>query len=119
MTKESIYETGSYRGTKETFARVGSSNGVGKLECLVCGERVPNNWGNPNRHTCGTGEGVEGAGCCDDPEIENYWIEHDSDTGLTCSQRKKRCENCGHVHPLGVTERMADSVDEKTGKEDA
>lgn len=100
---------GCYPGTTENMTKVGSRNGVAILECDHCGERVPKNWGNAKRHTCGRGAEVDGVGCCDDPRLVDHWVTHDDDGSTSFQERKKKCQTCGRVHPLEVEDRAKDS----------
>lgn len=97
---------GSYFGTTENMVKVGSKQGYTILRCQHCGEEIPGNWDNASSHVCGRGEHIEGAGCCSDPELSDHWIELESDGAGTSSERKKKCETCGTVHPLGVMNRV-------------
>lgn len=98
---------GSYPGSTENLRAVGTKNGVTILKCLYCGEKVPKNWGNASRHVCGAGEDMDGPGCCESTELTDHWVTlEESKNGRTESERKKKCENCGTVHPLDVMNRV-------------
>ncbi|QCW05268.1 hypothetical protein [Natrinema pallidum] len=100
---------GSYPGTTENMAKVGTRDGVVILECLYCGDHVQKNWGTAKAHTCGRGAEVDGVGCCDDPALVDEWVMLDEQDGRVSKERKKRCETCGQIHPLEVTNRATES----------
>jgi len=62
--------------------------------------------GKAKAHSCGVGEDVDKAGCCGRANLVDHWVVLDSGEGFIEKERKKKCENCGEIHPLGVMDRV-------------
>jgi|AntDeeMetagen134_2_1112570.scaffolds.fasta_scaffold01305_3 hypothetical protein len=97
---------GCYVGETIGMTRVGTRDGVAILECDHCGNTYPKVWGKAKAHSCGVGEDVDKAGCCGRANLVDHWVVLDSGEGFIEKERKKKCENCGEIHPLGVMDRV-------------
>lgn len=107
MSNSEAAVDGSYPGSTQNMTQVETRQGVTILECDYCGEQAQKNWGKAAAHTCGVGENMTGAGCCEEPELDDYWVTlEETDTGATMQERKKKCRNCGDIHPLEVMNRV-------------